>query len=72
MFWRRLFAGCRLEDRPVCIVHQSVEDRIGEAHRPEHASAPLLNAAETWRLPADLQLSRRINLIRELGQPQAR
>jgi hypothetical protein len=50
---------------------ESLRER-GEAHRPKHASAPLLNAAETWRLPADLQLSRRINLIRELGQPHAR
>jgi hypothetical protein len=47
---------------------ESLRER-GEAHRPKNASAPLLNAAETWRLPADLQSSRRINLIRpELGQ----
>jgi hypothetical protein len=46
---------------------ESLRER-GEVHRPERASAPLLNAAETWRLPHDLQSSRRINLIRrELG-----
>jgi hypothetical protein len=42
---------------------ESLRER-GEAHRPKNASAPLLNAAETWRLPVDLQSSRRINLIR--------